>query len=96
VTPVSAKLSGRADMAMPPLMRGIGPTLIPRPQRMYLRFGEPIDTAKPDRISTEDWVASVRNDTQESLETILTNLLALRAGDPFRELNPLAWASAVE
>jgi 1-acyl-sn-glycerol-3-phosphate acyltransferase len=92
---VSAKLSGRADMAMP-LMRGIGPTLIPRPQRMYLRFGEPIDTAKPDRISTEDWVASVRNDTQESLETILTNLLALRAGDPFRELNPLAWASAVE
>jgi 1-acyl-sn-glycerol-3-phosphate acyltransferase len=92
---VSAKLSGRADMAMP-LMRGIGPTLIPRPQRMYLRFGEPIDTAKPDRISTEDWVASVRNDTQESLEMILTNLLALRAGDPFRELNPLAWASAVE
>jgi 1-acyl-sn-glycerol-3-phosphate acyltransferase len=92
---VSAKLSGRADMAMP-LMRGIGPTLIPRPQRMYLRFGEPIDTAKPGRISTEDWVASVRNNTQESLETILTDLLALRAGDPFRELNPLAWASAVE
>jgi 1-acyl-sn-glycerol-3-phosphate acyltransferase len=92
---VSAKLSGRADMAMP-LMRGIGPTLIPRPQRMYLRFGEPIDTTKPDRIATEDWVASVRKNTQQSLETILTELLAIRAGDPFRELNPLARASAVE
>ena len=92
---VSAKLTGRGDMAMP-LMRGIGPTLIPRPQRMYLRFGQPIDTTKPDRVATEDWVASLRKDTQQSLETILTNLLALRAGDPFRELNPLAWASAVE
>jgi 1-acyl-sn-glycerol-3-phosphate acyltransferase len=92
---VSEKLSGRADMAMP-LMRGIGPTLIPRPQRMYLRFGEPIETTKPNRTSTENWVASVRKDTQQSLETILTELLAVRAGDPFRELNPLAWASAIK
>jgi 1-acyl-sn-glycerol-3-phosphate acyltransferase len=92
---VSAKLTGRGDMAMP-LMRGIGPTLIPRPQRMYLRFGQPIDTTKPDRVATEDWVASVRKDTQQSLETILTELLAIRAGDPFRELNPLAWTSAVK
>jgi 1-acyl-sn-glycerol-3-phosphate acyltransferase len=92
---VSAKLTGRGDMAMP-LMRGIGPTLIPRPQRMYLRFGQPIDTTRPDRVATEDWVASVRKDTQQSLETILTELLAIRAGDPFRELNPLAWTSAVK
>jgi 1-acyl-sn-glycerol-3-phosphate acyltransferase len=91
----SAKLSGRADMAMP-LMHGIGPTLIPRPQRMYLRFGEPIETTKPNRVSTEDWVASVRKDTQQSLEAILAELLAVRASDPFRELNPLAWASAVK
>jgi 1-acyl-sn-glycerol-3-phosphate acyltransferase len=92
---ISSKLTGDADMAMP-LMRGIGPTLIPRPQRMYLRFGEPIDTAKPKRLSTQNWVASVRDNTQQSLEAILIELLAVRAGDPFRELNPLAWASAVE
>jgi 1-acyl-sn-glycerol-3-phosphate acyltransferase len=92
---VSEKLSGRADMAMP-LMHGIGPTLIPRPQRMYLRFGEPIETTKPNRVSTEDWVESVRKDTQQSLKAILAELLAIRASDPFRELNPLAWASAVE
>ena len=92
---VSARLSGNTDMAMP-LMRGVGPTLIPRPQRMYLGFGEPIDTTKPKRVSAQNWVASVRDDTRRSLETILTELLAVRAGDPFRELNPLAWPRAVE
>ena len=92
---ISTKLSGNADMAMP-LMRGIGPTLIPRPQRMYLRFGEPLDTTIPKRVSAENRVASVRKDTQQSLETILADLLAVRADDPFRELNPLAWTSAVK
>lgn len=91
---VTTRLSGSADMAMP-LMRGIGPTFLPRPQRMYLRFGEPIQTVKPDAVSHEDWVASVRNSTQQSLETILAELLATRAEDPFRELNPLAWTRAV-
>jgi len=92
---IGTKLSGNANMTMP-LMRGIGPTLIPRPQRMYLRFGEPLDTTKPNRVSTKDWVATVRKHTQQSLETILTDLLAVRADDPFRKLNPLAWTSAVK
>jgi 1-acyl-sn-glycerol-3-phosphate acyltransferase len=91
---ISTKLTGRADMAMP-LMRGIGPTLIPRPQRMYLHFGEAIDTTKPVRVSAENWVATVRKNTQESLEAILTDLLAVRASDPFRELHPSAWSHAV-
>jgi 1-acyl-sn-glycerol-3-phosphate acyltransferase len=92
---ISTRLTGDADMAMP-LMRGIGPTLIPRPQRMYLRFGEPIDTTKPENVSTENWVASVRENTQQSLEVILPDLLALPADDPFRELNPLAWSNALK
>jgi len=92
---ISTRMTGEADMAMP-LMRGAGPTFVPRPQRMYLRFGEPIQTTKPKNASTEDWVASVRNSTQQSLETILSELLTIRADDPFRELNPLAWASAAE
>ena len=91
---ISTKLTGKADMAMP-LMRGIGPTLIPRPQRMYLHFGEAIDTAKPAGASVENWVSSVRNNTQESLEAILADLLAVRAHDPFRELNPSASSNAI-
>lgn len=92
---ISTRLTGDADMAMP-LMRGIGPTLIPRPQRMYLCFGEPIVTTRPDGVSAEEWVASVRDSTRRSLETMLAELLAVRANDPFRELNPLAWTNAVE
>lgn len=91
---ISAKLGGDADMAMP-LMRGIGPTFIPRPQRMYLQFGAPISTTRPKGVSNDAWVTKVRDDTQEALETILADLLAVRAEDPFRELNPLAWSNAV-
>jgi 1-acyl-sn-glycerol-3-phosphate acyltransferase len=92
---VSTRLSGNSDMAMP-LMRGVGPTLIPRPQRMYLRFGRPIETRRPNGASADEWVGSVKQRTQDSLEAILDELLEVRAGDPFRELNPLAWTRAVQ
>jgi 1-acyl-sn-glycerol-3-phosphate acyltransferase len=88
-------LSGRTDMALP-LMHGIGPTLIPRPQRMYLRFAAPIETTKPARVSEEKWVAAVKQKTQESLEQSLADLLAIRDGDPYRDLSPLAWRSATQ
>ena len=92
---VGEKMSGRSDMAMP-LMRGIGPTLIPRPQRMYLRFAAPIDTVKPARVAEDRWVATVRQRTKDSLEQALAGLLEVRADDPYRELNPLAWRDATQ
>jgi 1-acyl-sn-glycerol-3-phosphate acyltransferase len=92
---LTERLSGRADMAMP-IMHGIGPTMIPRPQRMYLRFGAPIETTKPARISAAKWVDTVKQNTQESLEQILADLLVVRSDDPYRELNPLAWRSATQ
>ncbi|BBX46200.1 lysophospholipid acyltransferase family protein [Mycobacterium cookii] len=92
---LSERLSGRTDMAMP-LMRGVGPTLIPRPQRMYLAFGEPIDTTRPGSASAASWVETVRENTRRSLQEILADLQAIRADDPFRNLNPLAWPSAVQ
>ena len=95
---VSQKLSdgpgGRPDMAMP-LFRGVGPTLIPRPQRMYLRFGSPIDTTAPTGTPDDDWIDAVRDRTKTDLEAILGDLQNLRDGDPFRTLNPMAWNSAV-
>ncbi len=87
------RLNGRPDMAMP-LLRGIGPTLIPRPQRMYLRFGSPIDTTKPLGIGTEGWVEAVKDRTQRALEQILADLLRLRSTDPYRTLNPMVWRGA--
>ena len=83
-------------MAMP-LVRGIGPTLIPRPQRMYLEFGEPISTTAP--AGTTDharWVETVKSTTQQALEQILSDLQEVRASDPYRSLNPLAWSRAAQ
>jgi 1-acyl-sn-glycerol-3-phosphate acyltransferase len=74
-----------------PLMRGLGPTLVPRPQRMYLRFGQPISTMRPARGKAEKWEATVKQRTQIALETVLTDLQELRRDDPFRNLNPLRW-----
>lgn len=90
---VGSRFSGRDDMAMP-LMRGIGPTLIPRPERMYLRFGTPIDTTTPVGIDTAAWVDEVKHRTQNALEQILDDLLNLRRTDPYRALSPLGWFRA--
>ena len=78
-----------------PLIRGLGPTLIPRPQRMYLRFGTPISTHKPARVSAVKWEATVKDQTQVALETVLADLQELREADPFRNLNPLGWPGAL-
>jgi 1-acyl-sn-glycerol-3-phosphate acyltransferase len=92
---LTEKLSGRTDMALP-IVHGIGPTVIPRPQRMYLRFAAPIDATKPARVSEEKWVAAVKQNTQESVEQTLADLMAIRRSDPYRELNPMAWRAAAQ
>lgn len=79
-----------------PLIRGMGPTLAPRPQRMYLRFGDPIATGRPADTTAESWERAVKQTTQNAVETILDDVQTLRAGDPFRRLNPLAWRQAIQ
>lgn len=88
------KLGGRDDMAMP-LVRGIGPTLVPRPQRLYLRFSAPIDTVAPAGVSADDWTQQVKGRAQSQLEADLRDLQDIRRRDPYRNLNPAAWRSAV-
>lgn len=90
---LTERLFDRRDNPLP-VMRGIGPTLIPRPQRMYLRFGAPIVTVKTAQISAPDWVLVVKQNTQLSVEQMLAELLAMRSTDPYRNLNPLAWRNA--
>jgi 1-acyl-sn-glycerol-3-phosphate acyltransferase len=91
---VGQAITGKPGMTMP-LVRGIGPTLIPSPQRMYLRFGQSIDTTKPAGVSDDEWVETVKKTSQTALESILHELQDIRADDPFRECNPLAWRAAV-
>lgn len=91
---VGLAVTGKSDMTFP-LVRGFGPTLIPEPQRNYLGFGQPIFTARPEGQSEDEWVESVKKATQTSLEKILRELQDLRADDPFRRLNPMAWRHAI-
>lgn len=92
---LNEKLIDRRD-SPPPIMRGIGPTLIPRPRRMYLRFAQPIDTAMPAGASEDDWVAVIKERTQQALESALADLQDVRARDPYRNLNPLRRRTAVQ
>ena len=92
--PLGERMHGIAGVGMP-LMRGVGPTFVPRPQRMYLRFGQPISTMRPARVKAEKWEATVKQRTQTGLETILADLQELRQNDPFRNLNPLRWGAAL-
>lgn len=92
--PLVTRMMGRTDIAMP-LMRGIGPTMIPRPQRTYLRFGAPIDTTRPKGAVAEKWIATVRDRAKASLEDDLAALLEIRAGDPYRQLAPWARSAAL-
>jgi 1-acyl-sn-glycerol-3-phosphate acyltransferase len=92
---LSRKIFGSDDMAMP-FLHGVGPTLIPRPQRMYVRFAAPIGTTKPTRVSEAKWVGTVKQNTQEAPERAMADLLEIRSSDPYRELNPLAWRAATQ
>lgn len=78
-----------------PVVRGLGPTLVPRPQRMYLRFGQPISTTRPARTKADTWEAVIKGRTQSELAAILADLQDLRRDDPFRNLNPLRWGAAL-
>lgn len=90
---VSRRISGRSDIGMP-LVRGVGPTLIPRPQRMYLSFGEPVDTSTGAGTGDPLWIAAVKARVQRDVEAQLRTLLQVRESDPYRQLNPIAWPAA--
>jgi hypothetical protein len=63
---------------------------------MYLRFGQPISTTHPAGTGADTWAPAVKQRTQSALEAILADLQELRTGDPYRNLNPLAWGAALQ
>ncbi|MGL6236689.1 MAG: lysophospholipid acyltransferase family protein [Segniliparus sp.] len=80
---------------LPPVKRGVAGTSFRYPQRMYLRFSPPIETAKPAKVSVEKWVDSVRDATRAAIESSFEDLLAVRRRDPFRHLAPWARSRAI-
>jgi 1-acyl-sn-glycerol-3-phosphate acyltransferase len=72
---------------LPPLVRGIGPTLLPRPERFYFAFGDPIDTASwQTRANDDTFCFTVREQVRTAVEDRLNFLLATRAADPGRSV----------
>lgn len=65
----------------PPLLKGIGPTLVPKPQKMYFTFHEPITAADfaDDDIDQASW--NLRTEVEKIVETGIAELLALREED---------------
>lgn len=77
---------GVADKFIPPLMHGIGPTLIPKPQRMYFKFGQPIDSTKFKTVQADDDPQQLRAATAKQINKMLVELLDYRHIDPDQSL----------
>jgi 1-acyl-sn-glycerol-3-phosphate acyltransferase len=71
----------------PPLIRGVGPTVVPRPERFYFSAGAPIDPA-PWRDAADMHAAALelRDVVRKELEEELKFLFAERDRDPGRTL----------
>jgi len=81
-------LSPRADVT-PPLVRGIGLTMLPRPQRFYFLFGRPIETAHLAGRHEDDVVCfGVREEVRRAVEAGIAALHRTRAADVHRFLLP--------
>ena len=73
--------------SMPTIARGIGPTLLPRPQRLYFWIGEPIDTAAYAGDG-DAGVRRLRDAVKREVEGGIQFLLDERDADPGRALLP--------
>lgn len=77
------RISGSPDLF--PIVRGIGPTPIPRPERQYYWFGTPIDAAAV--AATDDRaVGAIRDQTKTAIEHGIAFLLEEQRADPQRSV----------
>jgi 1-acyl-sn-glycerol-3-phosphate acyltransferase len=72
----------RGGEEFPPLVRGLGLTALPRPEKLYFSIGKPIDTTRY-RGGAEDAevLGRVRNRVGQSLTRLIAELRAHRAQD---------------
>jgi 1-acyl-sn-glycerol-3-phosphate acyltransferase len=79
------KVLGSPDS--PPIVRGVGLTPIPRPERQYYWFGEPIDTTTvAGRHTDERTVRRFREATKAAVEQGVAFLLEEQQNDPNRSV----------
>ncbi|MFN8112735.1 MAG: lysophospholipid acyltransferase family protein [Solirubrobacterales bacterium] len=72
-----------------PVVRGLGPTPLPRPQRIYARLREPVEAADfGSGWDDADGAAALRDAVRDSVAEGIEELLAERESDPARRLIP--------
>ncbi len=88
VGPLIERFHPRIDF-LPPVLRGVGVSPLPRPERFYFYFGEPIE-ADPERLGGDhgdpDACMRLRYQVQAAVEAGLAALLELREHDPQRSV----------
>ena len=86
------QLAGRTrggDM-IPPIVRGIGPTLIPRPQRYYFGFGSRISTKRlKGKAGNAQKLWALRERVAHAIEGQIERLLAYREEDRLQHWSAL-------
>jgi 1-acyl-sn-glycerol-3-phosphate acyltransferase len=74
---------------MPPLVRGIGLSMLPRPQRFYFHFGQRIETRYLRGQERNERVClALREQVGAAVEVGIAHLLSAREHDPERALLP--------
>ena len=89
-TPFYGQLARAYEKVMgfptPPVVRGVGLTPIPRPERLYFWFGEPIDTSRFAGDDGDAAARAVRDEVKQSVEAGIQFLRDERDRDPDRDL----------
>jgi 1-acyl-sn-glycerol-3-phosphate acyltransferase len=89
-TPLYGQLALAYERVMgfptPPVVRGVGLTPIPRPERLYFWFGEPIDTTRFAGHDIDTAARTVRDEVKQSVMAGIQSLQDERDHDPDRGL----------
>jgi 1-acyl-sn-glycerol-3-phosphate acyltransferase len=80
------QFGARKDMVIP-LVKGVGLTPLPKPQRFYYKFGQPISTQEYKGMNNdEDAVQKLKSTVRQSVEAGIEDLLEIRNNDPNKTL----------
>lgn len=71
---------------LPPLLKGWGPTLLPKPQRMYFKFLPPVSPQEFAHLPIADAAQAMRDKVECLVRQGMDELLAERAADPRNRL----------
>lgn len=68
----------RGGAFIPPILKGVGPTLIPKPQPIFYSFGKPIDTSKYKGDASEKNLKEARKVVEKAIYKGMEDLKVLR------------------